>query len=304
MIYQHRTYQEKSKDFDTMCQLVSYLNGLHLCDWSLGRLYEWKYGRWSKESQNDSLFEKQAELFFDSVGELCGILITENFGDNYYILSKKDKELIQSMIDFLLQDDNSTKSRIITVPEEDECQKAILEKNGFVYSGDADVTYTYLCSDIALPNILLPDQFVLTSQQEYPDEEKAELLRFYAFNPNSLYDETYDLAYKYARKNPILVPQLSIILLNEKGEPVSTCMGLWDKQNQFMEVEVVATKKEYENRGLAKAVISECIKRGMKKGIKEFSISAWEEKTRKLYSSFGKARAVRKVNYEIGSRLL
>ena len=208
------------------------------------------------------------------------------------------------MIDFLLQDDNSTKSRIITVPEEDECQKAILDKNGFVYSGDADVTYTYLCSDIALPNILLPDQFVLASQQEYPDEEKAELLRFYAFNPNSLYDETHDLAYKYARKNPILVPQLSIVLLNEKGEPVSTCMGLWDKQNQFMEVEVVATKKEYENRGLAKAVISECIKRGMKKGVKEFSISAWEEKTRKLYSSFGKARAVRKVNYEIGSRLL
>ena len=85
MIYQHRTYQEKSKDFDTMCQLVSYLNGLHLCDWSLGRLYEWKYGRWSKESQNDSLFEKQAELFFDGVDELCGIIITENFGDNYYI---------------------------------------------------------------------------------------------------------------------------------------------------------------------------------------------------------------------------
>lgn len=35
---------------------------------------------------------------------------------------------------------------------------------------------------------------------------------------------------------------------------------------------------EYENRGLAKAVFSECIKRGMSKGIKEFSISAREEK--------------------------
>lgn len=51
---------------------------------------------------------------------------------------------------------------------------------------------------------------------------------------------------------------------------------------------------EYENRGLAKAVFSECIKRGMSKGIKEFSISAREEKTRKLYSSFGKARAVKR----------
>ena len=45
-------------------------------------------------------------------------------------------------------------------------------------------------------------------------------------------------------------------------------------------------------------VISECIKRGINKGVKEFSISAWEEKTRKLYSSFGKAQAIKKVFYK------
>ena len=297
-MYQHRTYKEQSNDFDRMCLLVSHLNGLHLCDWSLGRLFEWKYGRWSKESQNDSLFAKQAELFLDGFDQLCGKTITENFGDNYYILSKKDGDLMQSMVDFLLQETNYPKSCIITVPENDECQKAILERNGFVYSGDADVTYTYKSSDFAQPNITIPDEFVLTSQKEYLNEDEAELLRFYAFNPDGIYDETIDCAYKYARKNPILVPELSILLLNEKGEPVSTCTGLWDKHNQFMEVEVVATKKEYENRGLAKAVISECIKRGIGKGVKEFSISAWEEKTRKLYSSFGKAQAVKKVNYK------
>ena len=65
------------------------------------------------------------------------------------------------------------------------------------------------------------------------------------------------------------------------------------------EKERVKMMKEYENRGLAKAVIRECMKRGIGKGVKEVSISAWEEKTRKLYSSFGKARAVKKVNYEI-----
>lgn len=69
-----------------------------------------------------------------------------------------------------------------------------------------------------------------------------------------------------------------MLLLNENDEPVSTCMGLLDKNNQFMEVEVVATKKEYENRGFAKIVISECIKRGISKGVKELSISAWEKK--------------------------
>ena len=78
-MYYHRTYIEKSDDFNKMYLLVSYLNGLHLCDWSLGRLFGWKYGRWSKESQIDSLFEKQSELFFDDSNELCGIIITENF---------------------------------------------------------------------------------------------------------------------------------------------------------------------------------------------------------------------------------
>lgn len=299
-MYYHRTYIEKSDDFNKMCLLVSYLNSLHLCDWSLGRLFGWKYGRWSKESQIDSLFEKQSELFFDDSNELCGIIITENFGERYYILSKKEKELLQSMTEFLLEGGNFNKTYVITLPVNDECQKDILERNRFIYSGDADVTCTYSLDDIVIPDITIPNEFVLTSQKEYLDEDKAELLRFYAFNPNGIYNEILDKAFKYGRKNPIIVPELCVLLLNENGEPVSTCMGLFDKNNQFMEVEVVATKKEYENRGFAKIVISECIKRGISKGVKEFSISAWEEKTRKLYSSFGKVQVLKKVNYKKG----
>ncbi|MGN0479591.1 MAG: hypothetical protein ACI4GO_09165, partial [Hominenteromicrobium sp.] len=55
----------------------------------------------------------------------------------------------------------------------------------------------------------------------------------------------------------------------------------------------------YENRGFARAVISECMKRGLAQGVKEISISAWEEKTRRLYSSFGKAQVNQKVNYSV-----
>ena len=291
-MFQHRTYVEQSDDFDKMCTLVAYLNSEHLCDWSLGRMYGWKYGRWSEKSQIDALFEKQAELFFYSAGELSGIVITENFGSSYYILSIKSKELLCSMIDFLSKGGNFYKSYVITVPENDECQRSILNEKGFIYCDDADCTFIYNLSDIVMQNIALPSGFTITSQNEYLNEEEVELLRYYAFNPDGVYDDILDHAYKYARKNPILVPELSILLLNEKREPISTCMGLWDKDNQFMEIETVATKKEYENRGFAKVVISECIKRGINKGVKEFSISAWEEKTRKLYSSFGKAQTI------------
>ncbi len=297
-MYYHRTYVEQSDDFNNMCELVSYLNSLHLCDWSLGRMYGWKYGRWSKESQIDSLFEKQVELFFDDSNALCGIIITENFGGSYYLLSKKDQDLLQSMINFLIECERFNRPYVITIPVDDICQIDMLERNGFVYTGDADVTYRYNSEDIVLPNILIPNGFAITSQKEYLDESKAELLRFYAFNPDGIYDEIIDHAYKYARNNPILIPELSMLLLNEDGEPISTCMGLLDKQNQTMEVEVVATKKEYVNRGFAKIMISECMKRGINRGVKEISISAWEEKTRKIYSSFGKSHALKKVNYK------
>lgn len=300
-MYQHRTYREKSNDFDKMCALVTYLNGEHLCDWSLGRMYGWKYGRWSAESQIDALFEKQAELFLDNTGELRGIVITDNMGSSYYLLSVKNEELLCCMVDFLLVGRNFDKSYVITVPENDEFQKAFLEGKGFMYCNDADCTYRYDVSDIVLHNIELPSGFTMTSKKEYQDEEAVEHYKFYAFNPDSVYDDVIDRAYKYSRTDPSDVPELDILILNEKGEPVSGCIGLWDKHNQFMEVEVVATKKEYENRGFAKAVISECIQRGINKGVKEFSISAWEEKTRKIYSSFGKAQAIKKVNYKKGA---
>jgi len=297
-MYNHRAYVEQSNDFNKMCVLVSYLNSLHLCDWSLGRMYGWKYGRWSKESQIDSLFEKQVELFFDNSNLLCGMIVTENFGGTYYIISKKDNELLQSMIDFLLEGERFDKSYVITIPLDDICQIDMLERNGFVNTGDADVTYRYNYEDIVFPNISIPNEFVLTSQKEYLDETKAELLRFYAFNPDGVYDEIIDHAYKYGRNNPILIPELSMLLLNENGEPISTCMGILDKKNQTMEVEVVATKKEYVNRGFAKIMISECIKRGIRIGVKEISISAWEEKTRRIYSSFGKSQVLKKVKYK------
>ena len=112
------------------------------------------------------------------------------------------------------------------------------------------------------------------------------------------------LFYQYARNNPILIPELSMLLLNQKGEPISTCMGLLDKKNQTMEVEVVATNAEYLNRGFAKIMISECIKRGVSRGVKEISISAWDEKTRRIYSSFGKSHVLKKVNYKKYSKLV
>lgn len=235
---------------------------------------------------------------FDNNQKICGIVISENLGESYYILSMKDKLLLESMIDFLVNGGNFNKPYTITVCINDTYQREILEEKGFTYLEDADITYTYFVDDIICPDITMPKELILTSQQEYLDEKKVEQLRFFAFNPDGIYDETIESAYKYSRNNPILLPELEILIIDKNGKPISTCTGLLDKENQSMEVEVVATKCGYENRGLAKIVVSECIKKGIIMGVKEVSISAWEQKTRKIYSSFGKPQVLQKLNYK------
>ena len=297
-MHKHRTYVEKSTDFDRMIELITQLNSMHMSDWPLGRMYAWKYGRWSKKSQDDFQFEKQAELFFDGCENLCGIVITENFGNEYFFLSEKDEKLIQSMILYLDESKVFDADYSIILSEDDVIQQTMLTKNCFSRQAQSDTTYIYPKDKVAFPHVALPDSFTLTDQENFKDMVAVEQQRFFSFNPDSEYDEIADKAFNYARSNPILVPELNIVLLDNQNTPVSSCMGYWDKSNQLMEIEVVATKAGYENRGFAKIVISECIRRGLDLGVKEFSISAWEEKTRKLYSSFGKPIIVNKVKYK------
>ena len=296
-MYKHRTYIEKSSDFEEMAKFVAYLISQNVDDWSLGRLYAWRYGRWSEKSQNDEEFEKQAELFFNDSDNLCGIVITENFGYEYYLLSVKEGTLMGEMLDFLAVG-SLNKNHVVIASENNKLQRGVLAKKGYHEFENADTTYNYALTDVAYPKVDFPHGYRLTSQQEYTDRDVVEKQRFFSFNPDSEYDEVIDKAYKYSRNNDFLKPELSIILLNEKSEPVSSCMGYLDNFNHHMEIEVVCTLSAYENRGFAKIVISECIKKGIALGANRFSISAWEEKTRHLYSSFGTPEIVQKIKYK------
>jgi len=240
-------------------------------------------------------FEKQAELFFDNSDNLCGIVITENFGYEYHLLSEKNEDIIFTMADFLTGGRNLCKDYSVILGKTDTVQQNVLTQKDFIYHEDADTTYVYTRNDIIFPQIVIPNGFTLTDQKNFTDAEAVDHQRYFSFNPDAIYDEVIDKAYKYSNKNQFLVPTLNIVLLNECGKPVSSCMGYWDRNNNIMEVEVVATLSTYENRGFAKMVISECIRRGISLGVEKVEISAWEDKTRHLYSSFGKPVAVQKI---------
>ena len=298
MWYTHRTFQENTDDFKKMCIFITELNKKHVCEWSLGRLFAWMYGRWSEESQNAELFCKHAELFFDYTDVLCGLVITEDAGEEYYLLADQNPFVLTKMIEFLENGGNFEKNYKIVVREKDDCQVQILQRAGFEVCGKGDTTYTYKVENIVLKDAVLPQGYQLTSQKEFTDYRAMELQRFTAFNPNGIFDEQCDKAYLFSRQNPLIDLAFSILLLNDTNEPVSSCIGYLDRSNLTMEVEVVCTKKEYEGKGFAKTDISERIRRSIAMGIKEVSISGWNDITRHLYSSFGRCETIQKVCYE------
>lgn len=298
-MYSHRHYSEKSDNINEMASLVSRLNSLGVRDWLTGRMYSWKYGRWSERSRDDAQFERQAELFTDGSGCLRGIIVTENFGEDYYLLSERDERLVQRMLDYIKNEEPFHDSCNVIALENDAALTGALKANGFTARGDADIMYTYPRDKLALPQIELPKGYTLTDQQHFTDMHAVELQRFRAFNPDAEYTDAVDGAYKYGRSNPFLKPSLNIVLLNDEGQPISSCMGHWDEVSRILEVEVVCTLKEYENRGFAKLVIAECIRRGVGLGAAEVVISSWSQKTRRLYSSFGEAAGVQKIKYAI-----
>ena len=294
---EHRHFRMETDDFKNMAELLTALYGKGEHDWTLGRLYAWKYGLWSEEARNPEIFAKSAELFFDENSRLQGFIILEECGgDLATLFLPEDKALLKEMICFLDNGGNFNHGYSIYCCQNKSWQIDFLKSYGYDHIKLEDLTFEYCAEDIMLPCIKMPAGYKITDQSVYTAIEKIEKFRFTAFNPNAKLTEDIVWAYKYSRENPFIKKELGIVLLNEDNEPVSSCIGYFDAVNADMEIEVVCTRKEDEGRGFAKLVIAECIKKGLKLGAKNFSISGWNDLTKHLYSSFGKSNRNQKVS--------
>lgn len=292
----HRNINLESTDFADMVRLLAKFYGEGNHDWTLGRLYAWRYGLWTPESRDPKLFSKSAELFLDECEQLQGFVVIEECGgDVAAVFAPNDEQVLEEIAHFLASCGNYGQAYSIYCSECNSWIAKWFRNHGYDNVNYADTTFEYQAKDIVLPKVSLPEGYSMTDQSLYLDLERVERFRHLAFNPESNFNDEVAWAYQYSRKNPFIQKDLCILLLNENKEPVSSCIGYYDTVNADMEVEVVCTKKEEEGRGFAKAVIAECIRRGLELGVKTCSISGWNEMTRHIYSSFGENKKNEKV---------
>lgn len=292
----HRNIILESNDFQNMVCFQEDLYGKGNHNWTLGRLYSWRYGLWTPESRNPELFSKSAELFFDEAGVLLGFIILEACGGNTAtIFAQDDEQVLEEMVCFLDKGGNFGNAYSIYCSEDRLLEIEVLRNHKYINVSYADITYEYCAENIVLSSIDLPNGYTLTDENVFLDKERMERFRFSVFNPGANFDEEIAWAYCYSRENPCIKKELCIVLLDESKNPVSSCVGYFDAANLDVEIEVVCTKKEEEGRGFAKAVIAECIRRSLRMGAKKVNISGWNSLTQHLYSSFGRNKKIQKI---------
>lgn len=301
MWFQDRRYSDSGDDFKKMCELIIRLNreARPVYEWSLGRLFSWKYGLWSERKQEPGHLESAARLWFDWLGELAGFAITEN-GDNRFFLlvDPAYAQLCPDMLKWLEAKRPDRESDVVVYAGASDARKRrSLELAGYGDEGESDETFVYRVEDIRLPDPVLPPGGRIVTRDAYPDFDKVLRFRFYSFNPGEKLTDATLYAFRYANRNPLADPSLEVLLLDANGEPVSGSVGYVDYRNRIMEVEVVCTRDDCRGRGYARTAIGECMRLGMERGVMKIHISGWNEETRKLYSSFGNCESAATRKY-------
>jgi len=287
----NRQFDETQKDYQKMWAFLvdDYADKQDHFIWTIGRLGEWPnslshlYGRFFP-----SLMRNNAQLWFNNIEELVGFVISENGNADFYVLARRGHEfLYHEMIEWVKANWGDRLGGFVTYADESQLALArALEKSGFHRGKISEVSRQYDLQSMDIQEPLLPEGVVVKDMFAYPNEIGSILVGENAWhNRNEVSD--YDIVrYKFRRENPCYFPHLDIYAENGDGLVIANCNAFVDYKNNYAEIERVCTHNEHRKKGLASAVITECMRRLRDEGVKYAYISGSSEAAINLYGKF------------------
>lgn len=295
MWVQEVNFRNNSEDFKHMCRLIVELNnpeelGHH---WTLGQLIDWQWGIWNDAKLDPNFFEKNCRLFYNYLGDLVGFAISESGTNRFMIAFRKQYRSFRKLaIQSVLQRPFGTGPFEISTIESDTQFIQQLEEAGFSATSRGETMYLYAIEDAVLKEVTLADGLTIEGMDRFQDLGRQMELKRYSFHGGEEISPEHVFAYHYVRNSPLYDASMDLVLHDQTGRCLSGCEGFIDYDNALMQIERVCTQKAFEGRGYARAVINECIRQGALRGVRSFSITAWNDLTHHLYSSFGQSTAI------------
>lgn len=287
----NRAYDEMQKDYQKMWAFLidDYVDKQEHFIWTIGRLGDWPS---SLASSNKWFFpsymRNNAQLWFNNIEELVGFAISENGTSEFYMFVRRGHEFLYGeILEWIKQHWSEKDGALHTNVDETQHQLMnVLEKMNFKKGEIVEVSRQYDLQSINIPEHLLPQGITLKDMFTYPNEIGSILVGSNAWENNNEIT-TFDVEkYKFRRENPCYFPHLDIYAENEDALLVAGCNAFVDYKNNYAEIERVCTHTDYRKKGLAQAVITECMRRLRDEGIKFAYISGLSVEAINLYGKF------------------
>lgn len=210
---------------------------------------------------NTEMLSKIA-IFKNNRSKIVGVVIYDTDIENrWYILhSISEENLLKEMIKYItyLESENT----IIKVNNNDDVLCMLLENMGYERQYKESILEMKLSFDLKYH---LSNEFSLNALNSVIDDWQWRLVIHHGFENEGIpkkHDKEIVKAEKYLENDEYIK-----VFTVKDGEYVSHC-GIWYDNGETAYIEPVVTIPEYRNKGLAKAVVYEAMKRAKAKGAK------------------------------------
>ena len=290
----HRDYSEAAGDFDRLARFFFEHNQATRArsTWSIGRLVDWKYGRYEPKMAYPAFCDQNAHLWFDGYGYLVGFAISESGDAGFAIITLPGyRFLYEEMLAWVLGHWGGRGPEWSTeITAQQAAEAEVLRRHGFT---PAETFYTrrFDLAGALSPPPPLEDGFTIVDMATHPDYHAQRILRDNAFRGRIEVDEAEvrrELPfYNYGRQGPLYHPQTDLCVMAPDGRFAAGCEALIDGHNCEADIERVCTHSDFRRRGFARAVIWECLRRLQDMGLHSAYITGYSPAAVALYGSMG-----------------
>lgn len=296
-----RPFNMYNNDFEKMWKLLKedYSQIDDAFVWLFSRFEYWRFGIWHEKKYVPTFWEKNAQLWLNSFGDLLGFAISEEGDETFTIIVKTSYEYLYDEILNWVTENWSKRGRLnIEINSLESWKNSILEKNGFKQKSLTCTTRRYDLEKVIKKEIVMKPNFKIIDMATNPDYVGKLTCTRNAFKNREVIKFDF-LVNEYFIQSPSYNPYLDISVVNGEEIHVSSCIGWADYENSVAEIETICTHGDYRRMGFAEAVIKECMRRLHSLGIKYAYITGWNEITNRLYGKIGAESKKEWFRYEI-----
>ena len=266
------------------------LHGGREYNWHVSRLDYWR-GHLLSNCQEVDALDGLVYLWEDPNDQLAAILTSEEPGQVFpqthplFRTAALDEEMIALAEEKLSVERDEQRIVAVWADSQDKEWQDLLTRRG--YARGRWTESQWRCDlEAFLPEVSVPEGYQIRSLGDADELPARSWASWRGFHPDEP-DENYQgwEWYRNIQRCPLYRRDLDIVAVAPTGEIASFCTFWYDDVTRSVCIEPVATVPEHLRRGLARATLTEGLRRAQKLGASRAFVSGFEPGPNALYSS-------------------